>query len=69
MLNSSGSGDLPPFRKSSRCESGGCVEVAVTGSEVFMRDAKHADSPILAFSASQWAAFLEGIRNNDFDLA
>ncbi|MBA2322578.1 MAG: DUF397 domain-containing protein [Pseudonocardiales bacterium] len=47
----------------------GCVEVATVPGLVGVRDTKlGAASPILAFTEAEWAAFLAGVRNNEFDL-
>ena len=56
------------WRRSSRCESGACVEVAPTVAGVAMRDAKVADGPVLTFGRQEWAAFLAGIRAHDFEV-
>lgn len=45
----------PTFRKSSRCASGGCVEVAATVDAVLVRDSKLGDaSPQLRFTHAEW---------------
>jgi hypothetical protein len=47
------------WRKSSRSSAqANCVEVALTGPAVAVRDSKNAGGPVLAFPASGWAAFL-----------
>lgn len=59
-----------PWRKSTR--SGGadnCVEVATAiDQHVGVRDSKNPDGGILVFTPSEWAAFVEGVRNGEFDL-
>lgn len=45
-----------------------CVEVARTPDGVFLRDSKDPAGPILAFNCAEWAAFLNGARNGEFDL-
>jgi hypothetical protein len=55
------------WRKSSRCESGTCVEVAVGDGVVAMRDAKNVDGPVLTFTDQAWATFLDGIRIGEFE--
>jgi uncharacterized protein DUF397 len=57
------------FRRSSQCDTYGdaCVEVAV-GDVVLVRDSKNPDGPVLSFDASEWSAFLAGVRSNEFDL-
>lgn len=45
-----------------------CVEVAFgAGGEVLIRDSKAAKGPVLRFSASEWDAFLVGVRRGEFD--
>jgi hypothetical protein len=57
------------FAKSSYSGSGGCVEVGRTShGEVWVRDSKDREGPILAFTAEEWRAFLAGVRGGEFDL-
>lgn len=54
------------FRKSSYSGGGNqaCVEVANRGGGFVVRDSKDAAGPVLVgFSASDWAAFLTGVRS------
>ncbi|WP_425570863.1 DUF397 domain-containing protein [Rugosimonospora acidiphila] len=53
------------WRRSRRCESGSCVEVAMTEDGVLMRDSKDAAGPVLQFDREEWAAFLGAIRQGD----
>jgi len=55
------------WRKSSRCESASCVEVARLPDAVAVRDSKTVNGPILVFAAREWEAFQRGIRAGDFD--
>lgn len=55
------------WRRSSRCDSGTCVEVADLDNGIGMRDAKRPDGSILTFSRSSWAAFVAGVRKGEFD--
>jgi hypothetical protein len=50
------------WRKSSRCESSGCIEVAFTEQGVAVRDSKVDDGPVLTFSTDAWRAFLDDLR-------
>lgn len=58
------------WRKASTSQvNGNCVEVAlVPGGGVAVRDSKDPDGPVLRFSASEWAAFVEGVANGEFGL-
>ena len=52
------------WRKSTRSNNGGdCVEVADNlPGVVGLRDSKHPTGPVLTFSPSTWATFVEGIK-------
>jgi hypothetical protein len=54
------------WSKSRRCDTGGCVEVALMDGYVLMRDSKDPGGPVIRFSASEWSTFLERILANDF---
>ncbi|HYN95956.1 MAG TPA: DUF397 domain-containing protein [Pilimelia sp.] len=54
------------WRKSRRCESSTCVEVAPVDRAVAMRDST--DPAVhLVFAAGDWHAFLDGVRAGEFD--
>jgi Domain of unknown function (DUF397) len=56
--------------KSSYSDStgGSCVEIAVAGGWVGVRDTKqHGNGPIHAFSHTAWAAFLAAVRAGEFE--
>jgi hypothetical protein len=55
------------WRKSSRSGANGCVEVAVVGDRVAVRDSKDRHGPVLLFTADEWACFLGGVRDGEFD--
>ncbi|MEV6844073.1 DUF397 domain-containing protein [Actinoplanes sp. NPDC051411] len=58
------------WHKSTRSggNGGDCVEVAVNlPGIVAVRDSKDRAGGTLVFTASQWAAFLDGVRDGDFD--
>jgi hypothetical protein len=58
-----------PFRKSSFSDpDAGCVEVAVSGGLLRVRDSKDPDGPQLAFTPHEWDAFVRGVRAGEFDL-
>jgi len=57
-------------RKSSYSGSngGGCVEVAdLPDGGRLLRDTKDRNGPVLQFTAPEWAAFIAGVRDGEFD--
>ncbi|MEV4637857.1 DUF397 domain-containing protein [Actinoplanes sp. NPDC049548] len=54
------------WRKSSRCSTNACVEVAEVGDEIWLRDSKNLAAAPLRFTRAEWAAFLEGAGAGDF---
>jgi hypothetical protein len=50
------------WHKSSRSADTNCVEVAVEGRRVLVRDSTQPTGPVLAFTQRDWAAFLRGVR-------
>ncbi|WP_214327231.1 DUF397 domain-containing protein [Nonomuraea sediminis] len=59
------------WRKSRFCNgSSACVEVAsLADGNVALRDSKQQDGPVLVFTPEEWAAFVAGARDGEFDLA
>jgi hypothetical protein len=60
------------WRKSSRSNGNGgnnCVEVAVVGENVAVRDSKNPDGPALMFTLTEWDAFVRGAKRGEFDRA
>lgn len=59
------------FRRSSYCGtdhvSEQCVEVDTAGSEVYVRDSKDPDGPVLVFSHDEFAAFVLAVQAGEFD--
>jgi hypothetical protein len=51
------------WRKSSRCESFECVEVAAGGGQVLVRAA--ADGPVLRYPTAAWQAFCAAVKAGD----
>lgn len=64
------------WKKGSRSNGTGgnnCVEVAVIhGDDVpisyWVRDSKDLNGPQLKFTPAEWAAFIESVKNGEFDL-
>ncbi len=53
-----------PWRKSSRCNHGECIEVASLGIQrVAVRDSKdNADGPKLVFAPAAWRSFVKDLK-------
>ena len=61
----------PEWRKSTRSAQGDCVEVSYRANEgtVLVRDTKaEGKGPILAFTDSEWSAFVAGVHEGKFNL-
>ncbi|WP_238006718.1 DUF397 domain-containing protein [Dactylosporangium sp. AC04546] len=56
------------WRRSSRCEANNCVEVAVAGDMVMIRDSWSPTGPFLRFSREDFAAFAAGLARGDLQL-
>jgi hypothetical protein len=54
------------WRRSTRCESASCLEVANDGTTVRMRNSTHPDGPELSFTTDEWVTFLNGLKNDRF---
>jgi uncharacterized protein DUF397 len=57
------------WRKSGRSSAqGNCVETAkLSGNEVAVRNSRYPEGPALVFSAAEVHAFLQGVKDGDFD--
>ena len=55
------------WRTSIGCESIACVEVAMSGSRVWVRQSVNPDSPVLEFTKDEWMVFLAGAKSGEFD--
>ncbi|MFF4198302.1 DUF397 domain-containing protein [Nonomuraea sp. NPDC001831] len=54
--------------KSAYSSGGGdCVQLQPAGGGVVVRDSKVPDGQVLWFSRSEWAAFLAGVKDGQFD--
>lgn len=62
--------EIPPatWRKSTRSGANGCVEVKFAGERISIRDSKSRRGPVLNFTPLEWAAFVGGIKEGEFDL-
>ena len=63
--------DIAHWKKSSRSSGDGqCVAVATLGQDaVGVRDSKDPNGPVLVFTAAEWAAFVGGVKDGEFDLS
>lgn len=55
-----------PWRISSFCGNGACVEVTKSDDTYLMRDSKDRDGAILRFTQEEWDAFVAGVNAGDF---
>ena len=46
-----------------------CVQVIRSQGHVWVRDSKNPLGPVLGFTREEWAAFLVGVRRDEFDRA
>jgi Domain of unknown function (DUF397) len=53
------------WRRSTKSVSGNCVEVAVVGGSVLIRDSADRDGAVLRFPPAAWSAFLDRKRGTD----
>ncbi|BCJ54209.1 hypothetical protein Asp14428_56840 [Actinoplanes sp. NBRC 14428] len=64
-LRRSRSTDELQWHKSRRSSyQGTCVEVAAIPGQIFVRDSKDVEGPVLSFSQESWAAFVEAVKSD-----
>jgi hypothetical protein len=54
------------WRKSTRCNSNACVEVAKVDGQYLVRDSKNPETTALSFTESEWTAFTAGVMAGEF---
>lgn len=60
--------DTTPWIKASASDAQGtCVEMRRHGGGVEVRDSKNPDGAVLGFTPAEWAAWLDGAKNGEFD--
>jgi predicted secreted Zn-dependent protease len=60
--------DQTPWRRSSYCSHGACVEVALDGDLVLVRDSKESRPRALRFTREEWQSFVAGVKDGRFDI-
>ena len=55
------------WRKARASSGGNCVEITDTAADVWVRDSKDRQGPVLHFTRPEWTAFLAGVRDGDFE--
>lgn len=56
------------WEKPKLCSTNGCVEVHKAHNEVWVRDSKDENSPILKFTREEWETFTADVKNGEFDI-
>lgn len=56
----------PAWRKSTRCGTSSCVEVAKVDTAYLVRDSKNPHAAALTFTEDEWTAFVAGVRAGEF---
>jgi Domain of unknown function (DUF397) len=55
------------WRRAADCTHSDCVEVALAGGQVALRDSKRPDGGVLVFTRTEWEAFVGGVHRDEFD--
>jgi len=58
----SGLDNVLKWRKSSRCDGGACIEIAIQNHAILLRSSVDPDGPILAFTPTAWRDLIVGIK-------
>lgn len=58
--------NVPAWRKSSRCGTSTCVEVAKVEDQYLIRDSKNPEAAALTFTQDEWDAFVQGVAAGEF---
>jgi hypothetical protein len=60
------------WKKSTRSNGNGgsnCVEIMITDNQILVRDTKdNGQGAELSFTPAEWQAFIEGVKDSEFDL-
>lgn len=55
------------FKSTRSGNNGACVEVRHRGEAIDVRDTKDRSGPVLTFTPDEWAAFVGGVKDGEFD--
>jgi hypothetical protein len=55
----------PEWRRSPRCASSNCIEVAKVADRFLIRDSKSPDGGTLVFTREEWEAFIESVKRDE----
>ncbi len=56
----------PEWRRSARCASATCIEIAKVADRFLIRDSKNPGAGTLEFTAEEWEAFAESVKRDEF---
>jgi hypothetical protein len=59
--------DTPWIKASASGSQGNCVQMRLHSGTVEVRDSKNPDGPVHAFTRDEFAAWLDGAKNGEFD--
>ena len=57
----------PNWRAARRCDNGSCVEIGTLGKFVLVRSSADPDGTHISLGRNEWAAFVAGVKDGDFD--
>lgn len=50
------------WRRSTRCATNACIEIAEDATTYFVRDSKELDGPVLRFGLKDWQNFIDTLK-------
>jgi hypothetical protein len=56
------------WAESQDCDTGACVQVRLDDGEIWVRDSKDPDGPVLKFTGPEWDAFIVGVKDGEFNV-
>lgn len=68
LMNGNADGTVRWCKSRACVQSPDCVEVAIRTRGVAVRDSKDPAGPVLEFTLAEWAAFVAGVRDGQFDV-